>query len=294
MNKPITVGAAFEKKTVVLPLDRIMPIRQVQATDKCFGKYRSIMASIQEIGIIEPLVVHPQRGAPGVFVLLDGHMRLKALRELGRTEVACLVATEDDAFTYNDKISRVAPIQEHRMIMKAIEQGVTPEQIARSLDVDPDRIKRGMNLLEGIHPDVVEMLKDKPITDSAIRVFKKVKAMRQLDFAHLMVSMNNYTRGYAQALLIATPPEMLVKPDTPKAMRGLRPEELAQMEREMETLERDFRAHQDNYGENTLTLNVVQRYVKRLTENPAIAKFLGKRYGEIFEELRDLASMESL
>lgn len=180
------------------------------------------------------------------------------------------------------------------MIMKAIEQGVTLEQIARALHVDPDRIKRSMNLLDGIHPDVIEMLKDKPITDSAIRVFKKVKAMRQLDFAHLMVSMNNYTRGYAQALLIATPPEMLMKPDTPKAMQGLKPEELAQMEREMETLERDFRAHQDNYGENTLTLNVIQRYVKRLMDNPAVAKFLTKRYGEIMEELRDLVALEAL
>ncbi|MBX3738968.1 MAG: ParB N-terminal domain-containing protein [Candidatus Didemnitutus sp.] len=288
------IEGAFERRTVTLPLDRIMPIRPIQANDQAFGKFRAILASIREIGVIEPMVVHPQRGSRENFVLLDGHMRLRALRELGRAEAVCLVATNDDAFTYNDKISRVAPIQEHRMIMRAIEQGVTPEQIARSLDIDADRIKRSMNLLDGIHPDVVEMLKDKPITDSALRVFKKVKAMRQLDFAHLMVSMGNYTRGYAQALLIATPPDMLVKPQAPKSVKGLKPEELAQMEREMETLERDFRAHQDGYGENTLSLNVVQRFVKRLTENPQVARFLTKRYPEILEELNDLVALEAL
>jgi len=180
MIKP--VKPAFEMQGVVLPLDRIMPIRQVKPEDHTFGKYRSILASIREIGLVEPLVVHPQKGSRTSYLLLDGHMRLKALKELAIAEAACLVATEDDAFTYNDKISRVAPIQEHRMIMKAIEQGVTPEQIAKSLDVEVDRIRRNMNLLEGIHPDAVEMLKDKPITDGALRYYKKVKAVRQLEF----------------------------------------------------------------------------------------------------------------
>jgi hypothetical protein len=290
----VKVKTAFELHGITVQLDHLLPIRQIKPGDHCFGKYRSILASIREIGVVEPLVVHPQRGSKDLYLLLDGHMRLKALRELGKTEAPCLIATEDDAYTYNDKVSRIAPIQEHRMIMRAIEQGVTPEDIARSLDVEVEKIRRGMNLLDGIHPDAVEMLKDKAITEGALRVFKKVKEVRQLDFAHLMVSMGNYTVGYARALLIATPPEMLVKPHTPKAVRGLKAEDLSQMEKEMEMLERDFRVYQDNYGENTLSLNVVQRYVKRLIENTQVKRFLNKRYSEILEELSDLVAMESL
>ena len=288
------VKSAFELRGIAVPLDRLLPIRQIKPGDHCFGKYRSILASIREIGVVEPLVIHPQRGAKDIYLILDGHMRWKALKELGKTEAPCLIATEDDAFTYNDKVSRIAPIQEHRMIMRAIEQGVTPEDIARSLDVEVDKIRRGMNLLILIHPDAVDMLTCKPITEGALRLFKKVKEVRQLDFAHLMVSMGNYTVGYARALLIATPPEMLVKPHSPKAVRGLKAEDLTQMEKEMETLERDFRVYQDNYGENTLSLNVVQRYVKRLTENSQVKRFLNKRYPEIQEELSDLVAMESL
>lgn len=288
------VRSAFEDRTRVLPLDRILPIRQVRPTDHTFGKYRSILSSIREIGIVEPLVVHPQRGASDIFLLLDGHMRLKALQELNRPEAPCIIATEDDAFTYNDKISRVAPIQEHRMIMKAIAQGVTPEQIARALDVDADRIRRGMNLLDGVHPDAVEILKDKPITPSALRLYKKVKPLRQLDFAQLMVAANNYTHAYAQALLLGTSAELLVSPEKPKAIQGIKAEDVAQMEKEMETLERDFKVYQTSYGENALTLNVVQRYVKRLVENTQVKRFLGKRYPEIQEELTDLAEMELL
>lgn len=294
MNPSESVRTSFEKRTLVLPLDQILPIRQVKPSDHTFGKYRSILSSIREIGIVEPLVVHPQRGGKGLYLLLDGHMRLKALQELKLGDAPCMVATEDDAFTYNDKVSRVAPIQEHRMIMKAITQGVTPEQIARALDVDPDKIRRGMNLLDGIHPDAIELLKDKPITPAALRVYKKVKTLRQLDFAQLMVATNNYTNGYAQALLLGTAVEMLVRPEKPKAIQGLKAEDVAQMEKEMEVLERDFKVYQNSYGENALTLNVVQRYVKRLVENTQIKRFLGKRYPEIQEELVDLAGMELL
>jgi ParB-like chromosome segregation protein Spo0J len=159
------VKSAFELRGIAVPLDRLLPIRQIKPGDHCFGKYRSILASIREIGVVEPLVIHPQRGAKDIYLILDGHMRWKALKELGKTEAPCLIATEDDAFTYNDKVSRIAPIQEHRMIMRAIEQGVTPEDIARSLDVEVDKIRRGLNLLDGIHPDAVDMLKDKPITE---------------------------------------------------------------------------------------------------------------------------------
>jgi ParB-like chromosome segregation protein Spo0J len=294
MSAPNKIGAAFENRTRVLRIEQILPIRQVKPSDHTFGKYRAILASIKEIGVVEPLVVHPQKGKSELFLLLDGHMRLKALQELQIAEAPCMIATEDDAFTYNDKISRVAPIQEHRMIMKAIAQGVTPEQIARALDVDPDKIRRGMNLLDGIHPDAIEILKDKPITPAALRVFKKVKPLRQLDFAQLMVATNNYTNGYAQALLLGTSMDMLVRPEAPKAIQGLKAEDIAQMEKEMETLERDFKVYQNSYGENALTLNVVQRYVKRLVENPQIKRFLGKRYPEIQEELVDLAAMELL
>lgn len=285
--------STFLNETIVLPLDRILPIRTVQSDAPSLRRYRTIRASIEAVGLVEPLVVHPQRNSEQ-YVLLDGHLRLRALLELKHTETRCLVATEDDPYTYNDKISRLAPIQEHRMIMKAIAQGVTPERIARALDIDPDKIRRNMNLLDGIHPEAVEMLKDKPISDPALRLFKKVKSLRQLDFAHLMVSMNNYTKSYAEALLIATPPELLVTPEKPKIGRGLKPEELAQMEREMEVLERDFKAHQDSYGENTLSLNVIQRYVRKLVENPSVRKFLTRRYAEILEELDDLVALDAL
>ena len=55
-------------------------------------------------------------GQDGSFILLDGHVRLHFLKEMGETTVTCLVATDDESFTYNKRISRLATIQEHKMI----------------------------------------------------------------------------------------------------------------------------------------------------------------------------------
>jgi ParB-like chromosome segregation protein Spo0J len=59
---PPSVRAAFDLVGVTLPLNAIHPIRQVKPTDFAWGKYRAIVASIREVGVIEPLVVHPQKG----------------------------------------------------------------------------------------------------------------------------------------------------------------------------------------------------------------------------------------
>ena len=56
--------------------------------------------------------------------------------------MVCLISTEDEAFTYNKRINRLAIIQEHRMIIKAIERGVPEERIAKALNVDVASIKR--------------------------------------------------------------------------------------------------------------------------------------------------------
>jgi len=288
------VRAAFDLGGITVPLSAIHPIRQVKPTDHAFGKYRAVLASIREVGLIEPLMVFPQRGTRGAYVLLDGHMRLKAMHELGHTEAFCLIASDDDAFTYNDKVNRLSLIQEHAMIVRAIEHGVTPDQISKALGIDVGKIKASVNLLDGIDAEAVDLLKDKPITATALKLFRKAKPIRQVDMAQLMVSGNNYTRAYAEALLVGTPPEQLFGGNKAKNTHGISDDEITRMEKEMETLEQDYRLHQDTFGENSLHLNASQRYVKRLLENTKIKRFVGNRYPELLEEFQELAAMESL
>ena len=103
----------FEETSLCIPISSILPLRAVTDRIKTSVKYAQIAASIAEVGIIEAPVVVRSADDPDNFALLDGHLRLAILRERGETEVICLVAKEDEAYTYNKRISRMAIIQEH-------------------------------------------------------------------------------------------------------------------------------------------------------------------------------------
>lgn len=91
---------------------------------------------------------------PGKYLLLDGHLRIDALKDMGKSEVTCLISTDDEAFTYNKRVNRLAMIRKHRMIVKAVQQGVPEERIAKALNVDVQSIIRKRKLLDGICADV--------------------------------------------------------------------------------------------------------------------------------------------
>jgi ParB-like chromosome segregation protein Spo0J len=227
-------------------------------------------------------------------MLLDGHLRFEILKEIGQKEVFCLVSTDDEAFTYNHKVNRISPIQEHFMILRAIEKGVLEERIAKTLNVDIAKIRQKRNLLEGICSEVVELLKDKHFSPNAIRVLKKMKPMRQIEVAELMIAANNYTVPYAQALLAATPKDQLVEQQKPKKIEGLSPEEMARMEKETEILARDFKVVKDSYGKDTLNLVLACGYLSKLLDNSHIVRFLSKHYPDILSEFQQIIEATSL
>jgi len=97
----IDAKIGFEMRKVRLSLAVILPVRQLKDPQKNIRRYQTIRASIKEVGLVEPLVVHPQKDGAGTYLLLDGHLRYFALKELGETEVDCIIANDDESFTYS-------------------------------------------------------------------------------------------------------------------------------------------------------------------------------------------------
>lgn len=162
MTRKVALG--FENDCVTIPVADILPVRVLGKSVKSSRKYVQITASIREVGLVEPPVVTRNAGEDGSWLLLDGHIRIEVLKDLGIEQVECLISTDDEAFTYNKRISRLAPIQEHRMILKAIEPGVSEEKIAAALDLNPQSVRRKVKLLDGICSEAVAILKDKACT----------------------------------------------------------------------------------------------------------------------------------
>ncbi len=147
----ITLGFSMEALSV--PLVNILPSRKVPEGLASSRKFRQIRSSIEDVGLIEPLSVTAAIKKSSQHMLLDGHIRLIVLSDMGYADAPCLVAKDDEGYTYNSRINRLSTIQEHFMIRRAIERGVAPERLAKALGVDVTHIIKKMTLLDGICPE---------------------------------------------------------------------------------------------------------------------------------------------
>jgi ParB-like chromosome segregation protein Spo0J len=283
---------AFEMRKQTVEVAKLLPTKVVKEPHN-IRRYEAIVESLPELGLIEPLMVYPQKSGDH-WLVLDGHLRLLALKQLGWKMVEIIVASEDDRYTYNARVNKLPSIQAHKMIVKAVKNGVKPERIAKALSMPLETVNTLMNLLDGINADAVELLKDKHITAAAIRLLRKVTGLRQIEIAEVMVSANNFTKPYAEALVLATPKDQMVSPHEPKKKAGMTGEELARMEREMEALEKDFKNIEANYTENMMSLTLARGYIKRLIENSRVAKHLREHHGELLPEFETIAKAEGV
>lgn len=290
MSKP---PLGFVPEPLVLPLSSVLPSRKTPEGLLASRKFKQITASIEAVGLIEPLSVgKPNR--EGLHILLDGHTRLIALKQLGFDKAPCLVATDDESYTYNNRINRLSSIQEHLMIRRAVERGVTPEKLAKALDVDISHIIKKLNLLEGICPEAAELLRDQTFSANLGAVLRKLKPTRQVECVELMVSANNITVAYAQALVAATPSNLLVGEAKPKKMTGVSADQMAKMEREMGNLQEQFKLAEQTYGQDILNLVLAKGYLAKLMANEAILRHLTRNHPDVLNEFDSIVRMVAL
>ncbi|MDA7946079.1 MAG: ParB N-terminal domain-containing protein [Hyphomicrobiaceae bacterium] len=288
------IEIAFEPESQFVEVADILPLKQLPARIKKTKKYLQIAASIREVGIIEPPVVVRARGKRGKFLLLDGHLRMEVLKDDGAQGVNCLVATQDEAFTYNKRINRLATIQEHKMILKAIKRGVPEERLAKALDLNINSLRTKRTLLDGICPEVAELLKNRHCPINTFRSLKKMKPMRQIEVAETMIAMSNFSVSYSRALLAATPQDQLVESEKPKSFKGITAEQLAKMESEMTRLQQQVKLIEDDYGTDHLTLILARGYLASLLGNKAVSRYLADHHAELLFEFGRIVEAVSI
>jgi RepB plasmid partitioning protein/ParB-like nuclease domain len=286
-----TITQAFGSEFVVVQIGSILPVKAIEKTTKSSHKYRQIAASIREIGLVEPPVVVQDENDPDRYLLLDGHLRIEVLRDLGESEVECMLSTDDEAFTYNKRISRLSPVQEQRMIAKAIERNVPRDKIARALDINVRGISRRVQLLDGICQEAVGLLKDKMCAMAVFDVLRKMNPIRQIEAAELLINANNFSVSYASAILTATPQAQLATPQTSRRLRGMTAEAISRMERELSRLQEAISSIQDSYGQDHLHLTVVKGYLRKLISNDRVARYLEQYQPDLFSEFQKIAEM---
>ena len=284
----------FIPEPITLALDRILPSRKPPEGLHTSRKFKQIVASMEAVGMIEPLSVGKADKKTGQHILLDGHMRLLALRQLGYADAPCLIATDDESYTYNNRINRIASIQEHQMLRRAVERGMKPERLAKALSVDVSLLHKKVSLLDGICPEAIEMLKDQHFSAGLGSVLRRMKPTRQVECVELMLTANNMTVAYAEALFAATPPHLVVGEKRARKLPGVTAEQMVKMEREMGNLQGQLKVVEKSYGQDVLLLVLARGYLGKLIDNKAVFRFLKQRQPDVLAEFENIIQTVAL
>jgi hypothetical protein len=292
-SQPPRIPLGFEPDCVVVPVSKMLPVKSLRKSVKDSEKYRQIAASIMEIGLVELPVVARHNDPPDSYLLLDGHLRVEILKDMGRTEVECLISTDDEGYTYNKRISRLAAVQEHHMMKRAIANGVSQERLARALNINVGSLQRRVRMLDGVCPEVINLLKDKPCPVKTFEILKKIVPLRQIEAAELLINANNYSAAYASAIFVSTPQDQLVNANQPKRVKGMTPEAIARMERELSRLQENISSIEERYGTDNLHLTVAKGYLGKLLSNGRIVQYLARNCPEFLSEFQSIVEMNS-
>jgi hypothetical protein len=279
------VKHAFEEKVVDISVHRIVMNGPLPKGALATPKYKTILSSIAELGVIEPLAVFRSTRRLGDYDLLDGKLRLEALKALGRETAPCMISTDDEGFTFNRHITRTSAIQEHKMIRATLAKGASEERIAEVLRMDVRSIRERAQLLDGVAPEAASILKNRQAAPKVFAALKKMKPFRQIEAAEMMVAANKFTATYAEMILVATRSDALIDGAKPKKKNEISTEDLAKMESEMERLRQDCQAVQDEIGDTMLSLVVAKSFMARLLRNENIQGHLKRHHGDLLASL---------
>jgi len=290
-----SIKLAFEAESIHLELSQLVPLKTMRPGTKESKKYAQILRSVGAIGLVEAPVVSRDTTSPDRFFLLDGHLRIEALKDLGISHVECLIATDDETYTYNKRINRLVPVQEHRMIVRAIQRGVPETKIAEALGLEAGSIRRRKHMLDGICPEAVQLLTNAPCPFRVFDILRQMTSIRQIEAAELMLGQQNFTAVFARALLVATPENQLVadartKPQEPSSTR----EQIARLERELVSLQSQIKSVEDDYGIDNLHLTVAKGYVAKLLGNVRVVRWLAQNRHEYLGEFQTVAEIETV
>jgi len=289
----VGIKQGFEKELVDLAISELCPTKKISPNVKHGRKYSQILSSIREVGLIEPPVV-TLCNKKRKYLLLDGHLRIMALSELGEERVTCLVSVDDEGYTYNKYINRLSAIQEHKMVVKALDAGVSEEKLAAALNLDINSIRHKKNMLDGVCQEAIDLLKDKIMSASVFRLLKQMKPMRQIKVAIIMNDQSRYSYLYVKSLLDGTPAEQLVDATKVKKLSLAALGKRMRLEEESISLNDDIQILRESYGSDMLHLTAIQAYLKRIMCNEKVASYLQRHHGEIYDKFSEIVAIDFL
>ena len=273
MNEDMTAHGAD------VDIDKLVPLQERKVNFRAKNGYRKILASIREIGLIEPLCVFQE---DGVFVILDGYVRYRACEELGVKTVPCLVYPDKEAYTFNRMVNSLSPTQEARMLRRSLESIEEPT-IAKVLGLRRITPRLGATVSKQLRPDVLKALDKGLIGLGCAREFTYVKPKRQLEILKEMERTRDYGISFVRALVLRTPPAQRNRTKKRKSPWDKNPAQKRELVTKLEAIEKRYDFYSSLYRQYTTDLLKLCIYVRKLVVNEKIRDRLNTTTPEVLQ-----------
>ncbi len=287
-----TIKAGFDIRVVTVKVSNL--IETVSRPNyKKLASYQSILASIKDVGILQPISIYPT-GEAGKYKIVEGHLRYYAVKELGEKEIDCIVAYDDERYTQEAKVNYINPIQRAKMFSKALKSGVDINRMSSALNIEKKKILMEIRASEGIDSRTREILKTAPVSTAVLRALAKVRPTRQIEIAQCMINANNYTIHFASGLVMSSPQSLMYEEKRPKPKNYISADILSSISKEHSNMQAKIMEIRSEYRENVCEMKILASFIEKIMNNNILSEYLKRNFESIHHEFQRIVQNEIL
>lgn len=185
------IGAPSGEEIKTIPVVDIEPNKNQPRKAFDDEKLAALSSSIEEHGVVSPLLVTPTGN--GTYRIVAGERRWRASKLAGLTEVPCIVRDFEEqkvmelALVENLQREDLNPIEEaegYRRLMNTF--ALTQEDISKRVGKSRSAVANALRL-NNLCDEVKEMLKDERLTQGHARALLPLDAAKQLELAERII-----------------------------------------------------------------------------------------------------------
>lgn len=267
-----------------IDLEELVPLKERDIDLRKNRGYMKILSSINAIGLIEPLCVYQENGH---YVILDGYLRYKALRQIGEETAPCIINATKEAYTYNRMINKLSAVQESRMLRESLKK-IDQNTIADVFGVKSIQYHLGTAMLKHLDQKVISAVDQHRLSRRCARELTYVKRPRQVEILKEMDKCGDYSTSFARAMITKTSASQRnekKKSKKPWQDHSGRKQELVN---KLENVQKRYDFYTGLYRQYCADLLKLFVYVRKLITNSKIRSYLDINYPDILDQFEKI------
>ena len=246
-----------------------------------------IRMSIEEIGMLEPLIVYDEGETA---LIIDGNKRYFILLGAGIESVPCILAKCPDTYTPSYQVIAVSPVERAKMIKRVLET-VDENRVAAAIGVSSLKPILTDKFADGLNPAVILAFEQGLLTKTALKELKNVTLKRQAEILKVLTQSKNYNLGVIRGQILDTPTaeRVVQKRRTPWQKNE---EKMDAITKRLEQIEKQSDLMSRMYHTYVSDVTKQLTYIRGFLKDKKIEQYVTTKYPEMLKAFRTVMERE--